>query len=218
MKTNPDYYFKKINEFPFPEIFEVETVWEILEVKNKILSNFKNTEIKGTLGKNVHFEGIVVIEKGARILQNSVLKGPVYVGENSVIGPNAYIRKNTIIGKNCKIGSGEVKGSIIMNNVRADHFGYIGDSILGDSSHIGAGVVTTNLRFDNKNIKENIRKYGVVLGDNSNLGSNTTTLPGTFIGPNSWVYPGVILKGFVPDSSIVKYKPGYNIVEKNNKK
>ncbi len=215
MKTEPKYYFKKINELPFLEIFETENIWKILNERDKFFLQFNESNIKGHVSETVYLEGIIIIEKGAKILNGSTIKGPVYIGKNSIIGPNAYIREKTIIGNNCKIGSGEIKGSIIMNNARVDHFGYIGDSILGDSSHIGAGVVTTNLRFDNKNLKENIRKYGLVLGDNSQLGSNVTTLPGTFVGPDSWVYPGVVLKEFVPVSSIVKYKPNYSIVEKN---
>ncbi len=214
MKKEPKYYFEKIDEFPFPEIFELENIWEIFNERDKFFLQFNESKIKGNVEKNVYLEGLVIIEKGAKILNGSVIKGPVYIGKNSIIGPNAHIRKKTIIGKNCRIGNAEVKGSIFMNNVRVDHFGYIGDSILGDSSHLGAGVVTTNLRFDNKNVKENIRKFGLVLGDNSQIGSNVTTIPGTFIGPNSWVYPGAVLKGFIPSDSIVKYKPDFEIVKK----
>ena len=215
MKTNPEYYFKKINEFPFPKIFETKTVWDILETKNKILSEFKETKIKGTLGKNVFFENIVIVEEGAKILHNSVIEGPVYIGKNSIIGPNAYIRKNTMVGNNCKIGCGEVKGSIFMNNARADHSGYIGDSVLGDSCHIGAGVVTANLRFDKKEIFDGVKKFGAVFGDNTEIGSNSTILPGTLIGSNVWIYPGAIVKNFVPENSILKYKHVSEIIKKN---
>ena len=215
MSAKPDFYFKKIKEFPFPEIFDVKNVWEILKKKDEVLSKFKKSEIKGTMGKNVHFEGIVIIEQGSRILHNSIIEGPVYIGKNCTIGPSAHIRGGTIIGDNCKVGKAEIKGSVVMNNVRADHFGYIGDSILGDNSHLGAGAVTANFRFDNKNVeKTELRKFGVVLGDNSQIGVNATTLPGTFIGPNSWIYPASIVRDFIPENSILKWKPELEVVEK----
>ncbi len=213
METKLSYYFKKIKEFPFPEIFDVETILEILKKKDELLSKFEKSEIKGSLGKNVHFDGIVIIEQGSRILHNSIIEGPVYIGKNCVIGPSAHIRGGTVIGNNCKIGKAEIKGCVIMNNVRADHFGYIGDSILGDSTHLGAGVVTANLRFDNKPT-HGLRKLGVVLGDNSQIGVNSTTLPGTFIGPNTWIYPGAVVRCFVPENSILKWKPDLEIIEK----
>lgn len=204
MEMSPKYYFKKIKEFPFPEIFNVKNVWEALIKKDEILSKFENSRMKGSLGKNVHFEKVVIVEEGSRVLHNSIIEGPVYIGKNCVIGPSAHIRKNTIIGNNCKIGKTEVKGCVIMNNVRADHFGYVGDSILGDSSHFGAGVVVANLRFDGRNVIGNLRKFGAVVGDNTQIGANATIFPKTFIGPNCWIYPGVCVKGFVPKNKIVK--------------
>ncbi|MCD6575858.1 MAG: glucose-1-phosphate thymidylyltransferase [Nanoarchaeota archaeon] len=213
MERDVKYYFKKVEDFPFPEIFKVDDVIKVLDEKDKLLSKFKESEIKGTMGKNVHFEGVVILEEGARVLHNSIIIGPVYVGKNTVVGPDAHIRSGTIIGNNCKIGKTEIKGSVIMNNVRADHFGYVGDSILGDSSHLGAGAVTANFRFDGKETFGR-RKLGAIVGDNTQVGVNATTLPGTFIGSNSWIYPGVVVRGFVPENSILKWKPNYEIVEK----
>jgi len=215
IETKPEYYFKKIKDFAFPELFNVKNVWEILKKKDELLSNFKKSEIKGTIGKNVHTDGILLLEKGSKILENSIIEGPVYIGKNCVIGPNAHIRRYTIIGDNSKIGKTEVKGSVIMNNVRADHLGYIGESILGDSVHIGAGVVTANLRFDNKNVNETgLKKLGIIAGDNVQIGINVSTLPGTFIGPNTWIYPGSIVKGFLPANKLLKSKIEYEISDK----
>ena len=102
-----------------------------------------------------------------------------------------------------------------MNGVRADHFGYVGDSILGDKSHLGAGVVTANFRFDGKEVKDTgMRKFGLVIGDNSHVGVNATLFPGTFIGQNTWIYPAAIVRGFVPENSILKWKQDLEVVEK----
>jgi len=215
IETKTDYYFKKIKNFAFPELFNVTNVWEALKKKDALLSKFKKSEINGIIGKNVHVSGILILGDGSKILENSIIEGPVYVGKNCVIGPHAHIRSYTIIGDNSKIGKTEIKGSLIMNNVRADHFGYIGDSILGDSVHIGAGVVTANLRFDNKDILDtNMKKLGIIVGDNVQIGINVSTLPGTFIGPNTWVYPGSIVKGFLPANKLLKSKIEYEVSDK----
>ena len=39
--------------------------------------------------------------------------------------------------------------------------------------------------------------FGSIIGDNSRLGANAVTLPGTFIGPYTWILPGVQARGFI---------------------
>ena len=213
METKPNYYFEKIDEFPFPEIFQVENVLEVFDRAKEVFSNFKKSSIKGKIGANVHIEGIVVIENGAKVLDGTYIIGPVYIGRNTRIGPNAYIRPYTLIGENCQVGSREIKGSILMNNVEVNHHGYIGDSILGSKVHFGAGATTANLRFDGKEIFGK-RKIGAIVGDNSQIGVNATTLPGTFLGQNVLVYPGAVVKGFLPANSILRWMPDIKIVGK----
>ncbi len=214
VKHKVEYYFKEKDEFPFPQLFEVETVLSIFEKRNELLSSFKEPRIEGEVGKNVHIEGVVIVEKGAKVLDGTHIIGPAYIGENSRIGPNAYIRPYTIIGKNCQVGSREIKASILMNNVEVNHHGYIGDSILGHKAHFGAGASVANLRFDGKEILPGRRKLGAIVGDGVQVGVNATLTPGTFVGANSWIYPGIGVKGFVPSNSILKWKPQYEIAEK----
>jgi NDP-sugar pyrophosphorylase family protein len=214
METKPGYYFKKIKEFPVAGLFSVSNVLEIFKKRDEFLSQIKKPKIEGWIDETSHWNGNIVVGKDTRIF-HSVIEGPVWIGENCRIGPNAHIRKGTIIGNNCEIGKIEIKGSILMNNVKAHHHGYIGDSILGDSVNVGAGVVTTNLKLSGEAIgKTGMKKIGAIIGDNVHLGSNVTTTPGTFIGPETWIYPNVILRGFVPENKIVKHKPVYEIVEK----
>lgn len=48
--------------------------------------------------------------------------------------------------------SSEFKNSILLDEVQAPHFNYVGDSILGFRSHLGAGVVLSNVRLDHAEI------------------------------------------------------------------
>ena len=209
------YYFEKFDKFPFPEIFEADSVLDMFAVAKKRLDEFKKSDIKGNVGSNVHIEGIVVIEEGAKILDGTYIVGPAFIGKNTKVGPNAYIRPYTLIGRNCSIGNREIKGSIVMDYAEANHHGYIGDSILGYKVHFGAGVTTANLRFDGKNVFGDKRKIGAIVGDNSQVGVNAATLPGTFIGQNVWVYPGLSVRGFLKSGSYVKSaSKGFEVVER----
>lgn len=218
MEINPEYYFKKINEFPLAELFDTDDVINILKKKDEFLAGL-TTKVEGIIDSDSHWHGKIYVGEGTRVLHGVTIEGPVWIGKNCTIGPNSHIRKNTIIGDRCEIGKIEIKGSIIMNNIKAHHHGYIGDSIIGDSVNIGAGVVTTNFKLDSSNIKieENeteLRKLGAIVGDNVALGSNCTTMPGTFIGSETWIYPNSLVRGFIAANKIVKNKPVLEIVNK----
>ena len=70
--------------------------------------------------------------------------------------------------------------SIILNHVRADHFAYIGDSILGNNCHLGAGVILANvkmrmkpssvrIKIEGNSYDTGMRKLGGIVGDNSEI-------------------------------------------------
>jgi len=67
------------------------------------------------------------------VLENAVIRGPVYIGANSIIGNNALVRDHSHIGSNSVIGySTEVKHSYIGDNCWF-HSNYIGDSIVDNN-------------------------------------------------------------------------------------
>ena len=87
----------------------------------------------------------------------------------------------------------EIKNSILLNNAKAAHFAYIGDSILGNNVNIGAGVKCANFKLkrssivlyiDGKAIDTGLMKLGSIIGDNSQIGCNSVANPGTIIGKN----------------------------------
>ncbi len=210
---SPEYYFKKIDDFPFPEIFETDFVWEILERKDEILKKevdeFYEVEgkyvIKGPvhIGRHVDIKPFTVIEAK----ENS----PVYIGDNCKIGPHAYIRHGTLIGDGVEIGRTEVKGSVILNGTKSHHHGYIGDSIIGREVNIGTSFDSGNLKHTGSNVRvkgvdTKRRKFGCVIGDYSKIGCKTTLYPGTLLGPNVWTEEGCVIKGFVPENTFVRCK------------
>lgn len=169
---------------------------------------FNMTEV---LFKNMKFENLGQIEKGATVKgdlylgKNTIIKsgtyieGPVYIGNDCKVGPNAYLRQNTVIEDNCSIGAGvEIKNSIIGTNTNINHLSYVGDSIIGSNVNLGAGTIIANLRHDGETVKSLVKdvlidtkrkKLGAIVGDSVKTGVSTVIYPGRKIWPNKTTYP-----------------------------
>ncbi len=151
----------------------------------------------------------VVIEPGAMI------KGPVIIGDHTEIRQGAYIRGDCIFGRGCVVGhTTEVKHSVFMDNAKAGHFAYIGDSVLGQGVNMGAGTKLANLKLSSSNIKVMLedrcvdtgrRKLGAILGDGVQTGCNSVANPGSFLGRNCLVSPNATVKpGVYPPRSVIR--------------
>jgi len=208
-----DYYFKDMDNFTLKEVFDdCAYPWEALAKATKYLNeNIVQKDVKvnrAEVGEYVSISGNYFIDEGTKIHANAVIQGPVFIGKNVEIQSGALIRPGTIIGDNCSVGhSSEIKHTIMQNKSKVASLAFCGDTILGKSTRIGSGVIVANRRFDQKNItvKMNGEKvdvgtdfFGAIIGDSSRLGANATTIPGTFIGPYTWVLPTVQVRGFVP--------------------
>ena len=207
------YYFKNMENFAFKEIFDgCVYPWEALSKATKYLKeNIVEKDVKvnkAEIGEFVSITGNYFIDEGTKIHANAVIQGPVMIGKNVEIQSGAIIRPGTIIGDNCVVGhASEVKHTIMQNKAKVASLAFCGDTILGKSTRIGSGIILANRRFDQKNITVKINGekvdvgtdfFGAVIGDSTRLGANSTTVPGTFIGPYTWILPTVQVRGFVP--------------------
>ena len=212
-ETSLAYYFSNIESFTFKNVFNnCVTPWDAINA----IDAFLNEEIikkdlkinKAETGEFVSINGNYFIDEGTHIHANVVIEGPVMIGKNVTIQSGALIRPGSIIGDNCVVGHCcEVKHSIVQNKAKVQSFTFIGDSIIGKSTRVGSGSILANRRFDQKNITLKLNReifdtgtefFGAILGDNTRLGANSTTTPGTFIGPYCWILPTVQVRGFVP--------------------
>lgn len=180
----------------------------------------------GKLDKNKYKElgEDIWISNTASISNMATIIGPCIIDDDVEVRPGAYIRGKVIIGKNSVVGNScEIKNSIIFDNSQIPHFNYIGDSILGYHSHLGAGVIISNLKSDKSNvvikgeynIETNMRKMGAIIGDNVEVGCNSVIVPGSIIGRNTSIYPLTMVRGVIPENSIIKDKN--TVVEKETK-
>jgi UDP-N-acetylglucosamine diphosphorylase / glucose-1-phosphate thymidylyltransferase / UDP-N-acetylgalactosamine diphosphorylase / glucosamine-1-phosphate N-acetyltransferase / galactosamine-1-phosphate N-acetyltransferase len=151
-------------------------------------------------------KGPVVIDTGVVLGANSVIQGPCHIGAYTAISALTYIRGGVSIGPGCKIG-GEVATSIIMANSNKVHYGYLGDSYLGEWVNLGAGTTTSNLkntygpinmRIGSKEIATDRRFLGSVIGDHTKTAIGTRLMTGSYVGYCSLVAGSVLPPKYIP--------------------
>jgi UDP-N-acetylglucosamine diphosphorylase / glucose-1-phosphate thymidylyltransferase / UDP-N-acetylgalactosamine diphosphorylase / glucosamine-1-phosphate N-acetyltransferase / galactosamine-1-phosphate N-acetyltransferase len=157
----------------------------------------------------IHLGPGSVVEPGA------LIQGPTIIGAQTEVRQGAYVRGNCIIGNRCVVGhTTEIKGSVMLNDAKAGHFAYIGDSILGNATNLGAGTKLANLKIKagtvwvkagRARLDTGLRKFGAVLGDNVEIGCNAVTNPGTLLGKGSLVFPVTsVPSGYHEPKSVVR--------------
>ena len=153
--------------------------------------------------------------RGVLVETQAMLKAPVICDDCSEIRQGAYLRGYCLAGKRCVLGhTTEIKNSIFLNDAKAGHFAYLGDSILGNNCNLGAGTKFANLRFIGGNIvirhnnqlfDTGRRKLGAILGDGSQTGCNSVTSPGTIFGRECVLFPNTTASsGFHPDRKLIR--------------
>jgi len=134
--------------------------------------------------------GPVIISDNVEIQSFSLLQGPLFIGKDSVVRPHTFIR-GSIIGLVCKIG-GEISSSIIQGYSNKVHYGFLGNSYIGQWVNFGAGTTNSNLKNNytpvNVTVNGNVVKteeifIGLFAGDYSTFAIGTTFNTGTNIGP-----------------------------------
>jgi len=126
---------------------------DILEANRIILDDLK-AHVKGKVDKESKLFGKVRIEKGAEI-RNSVIRGPVIIGDNSRI-VNSYIGPFTSVYFKVTIENSEIEHSIILEN-----------SIIRDIKRIEDSLVGQNVEILKSNAKPSA--YRIMVGDSSRV-------------------------------------------------
>ena len=193
--------FFDLSTFAHKALFkEGMRVWDAIKAIASYLEDYTFTgvleEYPGVFFKN---PSEVSIGKGTVIEPGAYIEGPTILGQECVVRHGAYVRAGVITGDRCVIGHAtEIKHSILLDEAKAPHFNYVGDSILGNKSNIGAGVICANLRFDKGEIEvvvgeetfsTGMKKLGLILGDEGQVGCNAVPNPGTLIGKGRFASP-----------------------------
>lgn len=189
----PERFFE-LSEFSHKAVFlEKSPIWESLKHLKVYLEKLELGKIECEIPDGVILVNAekISIGKGTIVEPGAYIEGPTIIGKDCQIRYGAYIRGNVLTGDRCVIGHcSEVKHAIFLNDAKAPHFNYVGDSILGNFVNIGAGVICANFRLDHGEVvtevegefyKTGTSKFGAVLGDGTQLGCNSVTNPGVLL-------------------------------------
>ena len=212
----PDHFFD-LHSSKYKELFTIsEYVWDALNHLEGYIQSLPLGKIHIDIPPSVFLENpeSISIGEGTYIEPGVYIKGPCVIGNYCHIRHGAYIRPNVLVGDSCVIGhTTEIKASILLNNAKAAHFAFIGDSIIGSDVNLGAGVICANLRFDNtpvlvKNKKQSLstgrRKLGAIIGDGCQIGCKVVCNPGTIIGKKAVCFPNTVISGTIGQDCVVK--------------
>lgn len=219
--------FLALEHTAHPKLFENQKyVWDALKQIASYLQFRLKPGVLGDLVGKPYISNHVFVGAGTIVEQGATLKGPAWIGENCHIRSGCYVRENVIVGDGVVMGNScEFKNSILFNEAQVPHFNYVGDSIIGYRAHLGAGVILSNVKLDHREISvigadgpisTGLTKFGAVVGDRTEIGCNAVINPGSVLGRDCIVYPGVNFRGVLPANSIVKVRQQLQVLARHD--
>ena len=178
--------------------------WDILNLNGVVLSRMQPS-LGGQVEAFVNIKGRVAIGNGTVIHSNSYLNGPIKIGRNCEIGPNVCLLPATSIGDNVVISSfTEIRNSVIGNDVTIGPGCIIQDSVIDQACDIKghmtacSGDATVGINNEHHNVN-----IGAMMGENCTLDYGVVAQPGMILGNYSQVQAMKLIKGYLPDKSLV---------------
>lgn len=189
--------------------------WELLALLRDTL---RKRLVRSRIAKSaVILENVVVrdpvwIEEGVVVHPFSIVIGPVYLGKNTVVGNFTQLR-DSLIGDGCLVGE---RTSVVRSVIGAGcsfHINYVGDSLLAEGVDMGGRAGTANHRLDGLSIKSSVsgvredtqmEKLGAIIGKRTIFGGHSSTMPGIKVGENCMIYPNIELFRDVQDNTVCK--------------
>jgi len=186
------------------EIFGINTRDDLIFAENiirrRLINQFINNGVYFLDKDSVFIQEGVKIGKDTVIYPFTFIEKNVIIGKNCSIGPFIHIREGTRISSNTQVGNFlELVRCKIGKNVKAKHFGYLGDTVIKDNVNIGAGTVTAN--FDGK------KKNKTIIDKEAFIGSDTILVAPVKIGKKSLTGAGSVVTKNVKPNTVVAGVP-----------
>jgi len=178
--------------------------WDILSLNDAVLRQTQ-ANLGGTIEAGVSVKGLVSVGEDTVIRSNSYIVGPVVIGENCDIGPNVCILPATSIGNNVVISSfSEIKNSVIGDDVNIGPGCIIQDSVIDKGCIIKGHFTAASSQADVEiNGEHHLVNIGAMLGEGCSLGNSIVAQPGVIVGNYSQVQALKLIRGRLPDRSLV---------------
>jgi NDP-sugar pyrophosphorylase family protein len=212
-----------------------EFPWELLKDIQKIVDLMVGDRrvIRGQVSADAYVadNGPLFIGEGAIVEAGAFIASSTYVGAGATVRHGAYVRSQVILGDGAILGhASEAKTAVLMEEAKAPHFAYVGDSILGQRVNLGAGTKLSNLTITSLKspvdgrrptiripvgdeiLDTGLGKMGAVLGDDVQTGCNAVLNPGVIVGVRSMIYANLsIPKGIYAADTIFKLRQAIDV-------
>jgi glucose-1-phosphate thymidylyltransferase len=151
-------------------------------------------------------ESDVWVAENARIHPDATLQPPVVVGADSEVAAGAVLGPNVAVGYNGTIGANATLRDVLLDgDCRIEAGTTLLDCVVGETADIGAGTVAPggpgDVRIGEKVFED--QQLGAVLADRASIGGGVTFAPGTLVGANVEIAPGVYASGTIDDDTEV---------------
>ena len=216
------------------ELEQLETTYRAMKAedlfeKGITITDASRLDVRGSvecgrdcsIDVNVILEGNIILGDNVSIGPNCIVKNTnigsntkieafshidgAKIGDSCVIGPYARLREGSQIESSAKVGNFvEIKNTTLGKGSKANHFTYLGDTVIGEGTNVGAGTITCN--YDGKD------KHKTSIGDNSFIGSNTSLVAPVTIGSNTTIAAGSVITKDIPDNAL-----GFGRAKQENK-
>jgi len=147
-------------------------------------------------------KGAIIIDDEAKVMANSVIFGPAYIGKKTLIKAIAKIYENCSFGEYCKVG-GELEAVVFQGYSNKQHEGFLGHSFVGEWVNFGADTNNSDLkntysnivmRLPGKRVPTDKMFIGLMAGDHTKTAINMQFTTGTTCG----IHCNLFHSGFFP--------------------
>ena len=172
---------------------ELTTGQDIYIDINAIIEGTVHLEDGVHIGPNCHIKD-AHIGVGTVVLANSVID-QAKIAKHCNIGPFARLRPGTVLEDGAKVGNFvETKKTTLGKGSKANHFTYLGDTVVGQNANIGAGTITCNY--------DGVNKFQTIIEDGAFIGSNSSIVAPVRIGVGATVGAGSTITKDVADNNL----------------
>jgi glucose-1-phosphate thymidylyltransferase len=118
---------------------------DILSANARILDEYIERDVKGTVTSNSTIEGRVKIEATAKVV-NSTIRGPCIIGKNAVV-ENSFIGPYTSVGDNSQVTNSHIEYSVLLENVVVKDVNRLEESLIGKNAKVAKNTKATTIKL-----------------------------------------------------------------------
>lgn len=166
--------------------------WDLLFLTRELLSRERISQLE--------MRPDIWAANSASIHPDATLQPPVVVGKDAEIAAGAVVGPNVAVGQNATIGANvTLRDTVLDGDSRVEAGATLLDCVVGESSVIGTGTVVPGGPGDVR-VGDTVferQRLGAVISDRVTVGGGVTFSPGTLVGANVEIGPGVYASGTI---------------------